>query len=108
MKMLLRPFALAAVLVVSLLAGGARAAAVRTAVGYRPAPVYHTPVASSGVLVGTATVAPAAIGTVVRTLPQDCTSVLVSNVAYQQCGNTWYRPSYSGSTVMYTIVHPPR
>jgi hypothetical protein len=107
MKMLGNSFALATVLAASLSAGGVRAAAVRTAVGYQPAPVVHS-AASTAVIVGTATVATPSVGTVVRTLPDGCTSVVVANVAYQQCGTTWYQPSYSGTTIIYTIVNPPR
>jgi hypothetical protein len=33
---------------------------------------------------------------------------MVGNVAYQQCGHTWYRPAYTGTTVNYTVVNPPR
>ena len=35
-------------------------------------------------------------GTVVHSLPPSCSSVMVGNVAYQQCGNTWYQPRYCG------------
>jgi hypothetical protein len=96
------PFAaVAAVLLAGLSAGGARADAVRTAVSYKPAPVTHAEVAIP------ATAGEVPVGTVVRAVPADCTSLLVANVAYQRCGNTWYRPSYSGSTVTYTVVTPP-
>ena len=74
---------------------------VRTHVNYRP--VARTAV------VGTAAVATAvAVGTVVRSVPPSCTSVVVGNVAYQQCGNTWYQPRYAGSQVTYVVVTPPR
>jgi hypothetical protein len=68
---------------------------------------YH-PVARAAV-VGTAAVATAvAVGTVVRSIPPSCTSVMVGNVAYQQCGSTWYQPRYAGSQVTYVVVNPPR
>jgi hypothetical protein len=86
----------------------ARAVVVRTSVAYRPVarPVYRpaAPVARTAAVVGTAV----AVGTVVHTLPPSCTAVRVGNVAYQQCGPTWYRPSYAGSAVTYTVVAPPR
>jgi hypothetical protein len=68
---------------------------------------YH-PVARAAV-VGTAAVATAvAVGTVVHSIPPSCTSVVVGNVAYQQCGATYYQPRYSGSQVTYVVVNPPR
>jgi hypothetical protein len=102
--------ALALVVVVSslaLFAPAARAVVVRTAVAYRPVPVYH-PVARPAAAVGTAAVVGAAMGTVVYTLPPSCTAVRIGDVAYHQCGSTWYRPAYSGTTVTYTVVAPPR
>ncbi|HVX94281.1 MAG TPA: DUF6515 family protein [Polyangia bacterium] len=91
-------------------APAARAAAVvRTSVAYRP--VYHPParpvVRPVGVAGGAAVTA-AAVGTVVYSLPPSCTAVRIGEVAYQRCGSTWYRPAYSGTTVTYTVVTPPR
>lgn len=84
----------------------ARAAVVvRTSVAYRP--VYH-PVARPVAVAGAAAVTAAAVGTVVYALPPSCTAVRIGEVAYQQCGSTWYRPAYSGTTVTYTVVTPPR
>jgi len=75
----------------------------RTAVVYRPRPVARAAVATTAV-VATAV----AVGTVARSLPPSCSSVIVGNVAYQQCGSTWYQPRYSGSQVTYVVVNPPR
>jgi hypothetical protein len=33
---------------------------------------------------------------------------MVGNVAYQQCGSSWYQPTYSGTNVNHTVVNPPR
>jgi hypothetical protein len=101
-----RALALVAFSLVSLVALATRAAVVRTAVGYRAAPVY--PATRTAPVVGASTVPAAAVGTVIRTLPPGCTSVMVGNVAYQQCGSTWYQPSYAGTTINYTVVNPPR
>jgi hypothetical protein len=79
----------------------ARAVIVRTAVAFRP-------VARAAVVVGTAAVTAAVVGSIVTTLPPACSSVVVGNVAYQQCGPTWYRPQYYGSTVNYVVVNPPQ
>jgi hypothetical protein len=37
-----------------------------------------------------------------------CSSVSVNGMTYQQCGSTWYQPSYSGGSVTYVVVNPPR
>ncbi len=74
---------------------------VRRSVNYRP--VARAAVVTAAA-VGTAVV----VGSVVRSLPPSCSSVMVGNVAYQQCGNTWYQPRYAGSEVSYVVVNPPR
>ena len=74
---------------------------VRRSVNYHP--VARAAVVTAAV-VGTAVV----VGSVVRSLPPSCSSVMVGNVAYQQCGNTWYQPRYAGSEVTYVVVNPPR
>lgn len=74
---------------------------VRTAVNYHP-------VARAAVVTGAAVATAAAVGTVVRTLPPHCTSVVVNGVAYQQCGSAYYQPRYAGSQVTYVVVNPPR
>jgi hypothetical protein len=86
---------------VVLSAGAAHAIFVRTAVAVRP--VARAAVATAAV-VGTAAV----IGSVVNSVPPSCTTTMVGNVAYQQCGSTWYRPQYAGSQVTYVVVNPPQ
>jgi len=76
---------------------------VRRSVYYRPRPV--APVAA---VAATAAVTAVAVGTVVRSLPPSCRTVMVGNVAYQQCGSTWYQPRYAGSEVSYVVVTAPR
>lgn len=41
-------------------------------------------------------------------LPPSCSMVAINGITYQQCGNTWYQPQYSGSQVNYIVVNPPR
>jgi hypothetical protein len=91
--------------VAAFLGGGvAQAVVVRTAVAYRPVrPVARAAVGTAAV-VGTAVV----VGSMVSTLPPQCSQVIVGNVAYQQCGPTWYQPQYAGSQVTYVVVNPPR
>jgi hypothetical protein len=74
---------------------------VRTAVNYHP-------VARRAVVTTAAVATAVAVGTVVHSVPPSCSSVMVGNVAYQQCGNTWYQPRYAGSAVTYVVVNPPR
>jgi hypothetical protein len=62
------------------------------------------PVASAAAVTATAV----AIGSLVRTLPPSCSTVVVDGVSYSQCGGTWYLPQYSGTTVQYVVVNPPR
>jgi len=95
-------------LLAALLAAASLAPSAANAVVVVRRSVNYHPVAR-GAVVGTAAVATAvAVGTVVRSIPPSCTSVMVGNVAYQQCGPTWYQPRYAGSQVTYVVVNPPR
>ena len=80
--------------------------AVRRSVAYRP--VAYRPVARAAVVTGAAVATAAVVGSVVNTLPPSCHSTVVGNVAYQQCGSSWYQPRYSGSDVTYVVVNPPQ
>jgi hypothetical protein len=75
---------------------------VRTGAVYRPRPVARAVVATTAV-VATAVV----VGSVVRSLPPSCSTVMVGDVAYEQCGSSWYQPRYAGSQVTYVVVNPP-
>jgi hypothetical protein len=89
---------------VALHAAAAQAIVVRTAVAYRPVrPVARAAVTTAAV-VGTAVV----VGSVVASVPPSCVTTMVGNVAYRQCGHTWYRPQYGGSQVTYVVVNPPQ
>jgi len=48
------------------------------------------------------------VGSVVNTLPPNCTTVVVNGFAYRQCGSTWYQPQFYGSRTTYLVVNPPR
>ena len=92
-----------------LAAGAARAAVVvRTAVAYRPYQPVARAAVGTAVVAGAAVATAAVVGSTVRTLPPQCVSTVVGNVAYQQCGSTWYQPHYAGSNVTYVVVNPPR
>jgi len=62
------------------------------------------PVAAAAAVTATAI----AVGSLVRTLPPSCSTVVVNGVSYSQCGGTWYLPQYSGTTVQYVVVNAPR
>lgn len=94
-------------LAASLAAASLAPAAANAVVVVRRNVNYH-PVARAAVVTGAAVATAVAVGTVVRSIPPSCTSVVVGNVAYQQCGSTWYQPRYAGSQVTYVVVNPPR
>ena len=68
---------------------------------------YH-PVATAAAVTATAMVTAAVVGSIVNTLPPNCTMVVVNGFSYQQCGSTWYQPQISGSSTTYVVVNPPR
>ena len=47
------------------------------------------------------------MGTTVYTIPSDCVTVVENGIAYKQCGDQWYEPSFSGTEVNYTVVTAP-
>lgn len=54
------------------------------------------------------TIAASSLGSVVYELPPTtCTSTVVNGITYQQCGDTWYKPEFTGTTVSYVVVSPP-
>ena len=68
---------------------------------------YH-PAATAAAVTAAAVTTAAVVGSVVHTLPPSCQTVSVNGFTYQQCGSTWYQPQFSGSTVNYIVVNPPR
>jgi hypothetical protein len=38
--------------------------------------------------------------------PTTCVTTAVNGVTYKQCGDTWYRPAFAGTTT-YVVVNPP-
>ncbi|MBO9709506.1 MAG: hypothetical protein J7521_14970 [Caulobacter sp.] len=66
------------------------------------------PVATAAAVGATVAVTAAVVGSITRTLPPSCSTVIVNGISYSQCGATWYEPRYSGTTVEYVVVNPPR
>jgi hypothetical protein len=88
-------------------AAGLAPSAANAVVVVRRSVNYH-PVARAAVRTTAVVATAVAVGTIVNSIPPSCSSVMVGNVAYQQCGNTWYQPRYAGSQVSYVVVNPPR
>lgn len=65
---------------------------------------YHPVARATAAAVTTAAV----VGSMAYSLPSSCESVNVNGYTYQQCGSTWYMPQFSGSSVTYVVVNPPR
>jgi hypothetical protein len=65
---------------------------------------YHPVARATAAAVTTAAV----VGSEVNSIPSSCGAVSVNGVTYQQCGDTWYQPEFSGSAVTYVVVNPPR
>lgn len=62
------------------------------------------PVRTAATVAATAAV----VGSIVRSVPPNCSTVVVNGISYSQCGSTWYQPQYVGSSVQYVVVNSPR
>ncbi|MEA3303726.1 MAG: hypothetical protein U9Q75_10685 [Pseudomonadota bacterium] len=63
----------------------------------------YNPIATAAAVTATAVV----VGSIVNSLPSNCTTVVTNNVSYRQCGNSWYEPRYSGGSTSYVVVNSP-
>jgi hypothetical protein len=68
---------------------------------------YH-PVATAAAVTAATVATAAVVGSMVNTLPPSCTVTVVGGVTYQQCGNAWYQPQFSGGNTTYVVVNSPR
>jgi len=70
---------------------------------------YHsnTGVAVAAAVATTAVVTAAVVGSRVKTLPPNCTTVIANGVTYQQCGSSYYQPHFSGGNTTYVVVNQP-
>ena len=75
--------------------------------GYGYGCCYH-PVGAAAAVTAAAVTTAVVIGSTVSVLPPSCSVVSVNGVTYQQCGSTWYRPQFAGSSVSYVVIAPPR
>lgn len=69
---------------------------------------YH-PIATAAAVTATVAVTAAVVGSIFTPaqMPSECVQVIRYNVAYMQCGSTWYQPQYQGSDVTYVVVNAP-
>jgi hypothetical protein len=66
------------------------------------------PFATAAAVTAGVAVTSAVIGSIVNSVPPSCVQVITYGTTYVQCGSTWYLPRYSGTTVQYVVVAPPR
>jgi hypothetical protein len=93
-------------------AGAAAAGAmVGMAAGAKMASASQSAAASSaysaGYAAGSAASATYPIGSIVTTLPPNCTNPNVGGTFYYLCGNTWFKPGYGANGVYYRVVPTP-
>jgi Family of unknown function (DUF6515) len=69
---------------------------------------YHQSFGGAVATAAAVTATAAIVGSMVNTLPPSCTVVAVNGISYQQCGNSWYQPQFSGGNTTYVVVNPPR
>ena len=69
---------------------------------------YH-PIATAAAVTATVAVTAAVVGSILTPaqMPNSCVQVIRYDVAYMQCGSTWYQPQYQGSDVTYVVVNAP-
>jgi hypothetical protein len=75
--------------------------------GYYGGCCYH-PVARAAAVTATVAATAVVVGSIVSTLPPNCTTIVANGISYRQCGSTWYQPQISGSSTTYVVVNPPR
>jgi hypothetical protein len=80
---------------------------VNVDVDYRGGACCYHPVAAAAAVGTAAAVTAAAIGSVTYALPPACVVSSYGGITYQNCGGTWYRPQYAGTSVQYVVVAQP-
>jgi hypothetical protein len=68
---------------------------------------YHSGVGTAVAVAAAATATAVIVGSMVNTLPPNCTTIVANGVTYQQCGNTYYQPQFSGGNTTYVVVNQP-
>src|SRR5208337_4665838 len=68
---------------------------------------YHSGVGTAVAVAAAATATAVVVGSMVNTLPPNCTTVVANGVTYQQCGGSYYQPQFSGGNTTYVVVNQP-
>ncbi len=68
---------------------------------------YHSGVGTAVAVAAATTATAVVVGSMVHTLPPNCTTVVANGVTYQQCGSTYYQPQFSGGNTTYVVVNQP-
>jgi hypothetical protein len=50
---------------------------------------------------------PVPTGTIVQTLPEGCSSVVVDGVSYSDCGGVFYKAAFQEDNLVYVVVERP-
>ena len=80
-----------------------------TALSTTRTPARAATMAAAAAVTATVAVTAAVVGAIFTPaqMPSNCVQVIQYNVAYMQCGSTWYQPQYQGSDVTYVVVNAP-
>jgi purine nucleoside phosphorylase len=68
---------------------------------------YHIGIGTAAAVAATAVVTAAVVGSMVNTLPPNCTTIMANGITYQQCGSTYFQPQFSGGSTTYVVVNHP-
>ncbi len=68
---------------------------------------YHSGVGTAVAVAAATTATAVVVGSMVHTLPPNCTTIVANGVTYQQCGSTYYQPQFSGGNTTYVVVNQP-
>jgi purine nucleoside phosphorylase len=68
---------------------------------------YHNGIGTAAAVAATAVVTAAVVGSMVNTLPPNCTTIMANGITYQQCGSTYFQPQFSGGSTTYVVVNHP-
>lgn len=48
------------------------------------------------------------VGTIVTTLPANCSEQTVKGITYEKCGKNWFEPQFTGTSLTYKVIPPPK
>ena len=68
---------------------------------------YHSGVGTAVAVAAATTATAMVVGSMVHSLPPNCSAIVANGVTYQQCGGTYYQPQFSGGNTTYVVVNQP-